>query len=384
MAVQIPPADMTYIVVDNEDLKKHPQGYQAALNWVDHIIYRHRLVDGQFKWIPKLRLADIRNCNTKWAYVFMVGHRTDPRVIRNHADNEASLQGHILDRKKNYYELHHQSFIVRVDHIGDANFMYDESYRSIERSDENYHDDWTPLWVKDGKEELEIEKPSYGSGLISKLLRDGRKVTPYTPEMRAANAFLYHNQVYKKTQNFNHAYLNEIFPVSTEMTVDVDVSGYEHFIGPANGFQALLYTNPNLKSITICDINPLALDFTRKLFYTWSANQSYEEFLQEHNIPFSTEVTDWNKPPDEYFWKIHDLNPDIITIIKKIQNNEIPVEFLSIDLTDVDVVDKRLYKEKTLLYYSNILTYAPTIYLRPLLDCDLIWQALMAYMPDQS
>ena len=170
MAVQIPPADMTYIVVDNEDLKKHPQGYQAALNWVDHIIYRHRLVDGQFKWIPKLRLADIRNCNTKWAYVFMVGHRTDPRVIRNHADNEASLQGHILDRKKNYYELHHQSFIVRVDHIGDANFMYDESYRSIERSDENYHDDWTPLWVKDGKEELEIEKPSYGSGLISKLL----------------------------------------------------------------------------------------------------------------------------------------------------------------------------------------------------------------------
>ena len=382
--MKIWPSDMTYIVVDNEDLKKHPQAYQNALNWVDHIIYRHRLNQGPYMWTRELRMEDFKSCKTIWAYVFKVGHRTDPRIIRSHADDEASLQGHILDRKENYYELHDQSFIVRVKHVEGADLIYDDTYRSVKRSEDNYHDDWTPLWIEDGGEELNIKNPSYGSGIISHLLRNGHKVTPYTPELRDVKAYLYHNQVYKKTQKFNNTQdIFNVYPTSTEMPVEVDTENYEHFIGPANGLQALLYTNPYMKNLYFCDINPFALEFTRKLLYKWNPQQSYQTFLENNNITYSTNG-DWSISPDEYFWKIYDLNPSIIETIKNIQQNKINVEFLPIDMTDVDTISKYYYKEKTVLYYSNILTYSPTIHLRPIIDCDLIWQSLMAYMPTNS
>ena len=42
-----------------------------------------------------------------------------------------------------------------------------------ERSSENHHDDYTPLWIKSSNEKKKYHGLKFGSNLISKILENG-------------------------------------------------------------------------------------------------------------------------------------------------------------------------------------------------------------------
>jgi hypothetical protein len=98
---------------------------------------------------------------------------------------------------------------------------------------------------------------------------------------------------------------------------------------------------------------------------------------------YEQEQYEWSVTPDDFFMNILETNPNLLEVIKKIRSNEIKLEMHNADLTDVDTV-KQYFNNKTLLYYSNVLSYSPTIHNMPLIDGDLIWQALLSMLPDDS
>lgn len=114
-------------------------------------------------------------------------------------DRELSMMGHILDRKDNWYEVHHQFVFVRTSHwiqSGRPKFGIEgercSSLPNINRSYENFHDDYTPLWVTLGEGSTTISNDlKDGWSLLSGLLRNGFKVKPFTQRIRSMKGFCY-------------------------------------------------------------------------------------------------------------------------------------------------------------------------------------------------
>ena len=82
------------------------------------------------------------------------------------------LIGHVLDRKDRYYQLHPQQFILNVNkwkQIGspDFNCRSDNNLSAIKRSDDNFHDDYTPTWIQASDSSVSCEKLKFGGFVIS-------------------------------------------------------------------------------------------------------------------------------------------------------------------------------------------------------------------------
>jgi hypothetical protein len=105
---------------------------------------------------------------------------------------------HILDWKENWYELHQQFVLVNVKHwknigcpkFGDWNPGTDRLV-VLERSKENFHDDYTPLWIKDtGQTRLQYHsKP--GWNFIDQALKNNLKIINWNQTIRDKRTYYY-------------------------------------------------------------------------------------------------------------------------------------------------------------------------------------------------
>lgn len=109
-----------------------------------------------------------------------------------------SLMGHILDRKESWYELHQQFVVVKVSHwikSGRPSFGYEgDSFSdvvNVERSIENYHDDYTPLWVKPMVGSLGYTHLKDGWSMMNGLMKGGYDIKPFTPHIRSLKTYCY-------------------------------------------------------------------------------------------------------------------------------------------------------------------------------------------------
>ena len=123
-----------------------------------------------------------------------------PEIISEfEKDEDLSMMGHLLDRKNSWYEVHHQFIFFRTSHwikSGRPKFGIEgercSSLPVLKRSSENFHDDYTPLWVTLGNGELTVKNDlKDGWSLLSGLLRNGFKVKPFTQRIRSMKGFCY-------------------------------------------------------------------------------------------------------------------------------------------------------------------------------------------------
>ena len=134
--------EVTLLLVDNDKLKFHDFAYNIALNIADHLVWYHEWGDGgPWECVSSLNDTHIKSCNTKYCLVVKVGTYFNSSVLYSNLDNDVSLAGHILDIKNRYYELADKLFLVNVD---DYDTTQQKTYRSIIRSEENYHHEYTP------------------------------------------------------------------------------------------------------------------------------------------------------------------------------------------------------------------------------------------------
>ena len=100
-------------------------------------------------------------------------------VIRDEPQYLAAA--HILDWKERWYELHHQFVLINVNNWKKANKPYFGSWAKIswdggvgieelpvvERSKENFHDDYTPLWIKNTGKKFSVQHYAGAAAEIS-------------------------------------------------------------------------------------------------------------------------------------------------------------------------------------------------------------------------
>lgn len=114
------------------------------------------------------------------------------------ANPDFYLIGHLLDRKDRWYEIHEQSFAINMQvyrQLGCPQFGKEQvmtaEMPAVERSTENFHDDYTPFWLKPAAGSVAIHKAKPGHGLISAGIRAGHTLHAFPQVIRDSKYFFY-------------------------------------------------------------------------------------------------------------------------------------------------------------------------------------------------
>jgi len=207
---------------------------------------------------------------------------------------------HILEWKNNWYELHHQFVLVNVGNWNIINRPKFGDWKSatddlvvINRSIENFHDDYTPLWIKDtGLRQLQYHNKQ-GWNFIDKGLRSGLSIINWNQSIRNKRTYYYpetDSDIFFKSYmnkhlsprliNYNQKKLikeistgvsNQIWAINSEhMHIQNADKKYNIVALPASGFKYLDIFKSNALNdngtILIYDYNQLSLDWIKHIY----------------------------------------------------------------------------------------------------------------------
>lgn len=307
--------------------------------------------------------------------------------------------GHILEWKDAWYELHHQFVLVNLSNWTKAGKpIYgswtpeEEDLIVIERSQENFHDDYTPLWIKSTGQVRRQRHCRQGWNFIDKSLKAGfdilnwnqtirNKRTYYYPETQSALFYqcLVSKKYDKAITNYNQQqFLNlvingvgdQIWALNSEhMNIRNNNEQFETVALPASGFKFLdIIKSRALKNnglILFYDFNQKSLDWITHIYQSDSLDIKHliQSFPYKHNLIWRG----INNPPiiqndvlassflesleaTENYFGGHDKFVEYI-----IQFRKLNVKFLKVDLINnpYDLITE-IGDKKTLLHISNI------------------------------
>jgi hypothetical protein len=239
------------------------------------------------------------------------------------------VAGHILDRGDAYYELHHQCYVVNLEYYKELNFPFvgKQELRSRHsqiapvRSTDNFHDDYTPLWITTGTTNQVYEHKCHGWNILQTALSNNKTCIIFDNNLR--NSKKHHYPESKKDFQKSLPWLyfkndfcsNEfVHTDNTEKNKNI-FKKFDQIVLPASG-------------------------------------TLYLDLIEEGNVVFY----DYNQKSLDY-WK------ETITYNKKISYSFVKTNLL-IDNILLDHIDKNA--TSTLINLSNIFCYEGTASLYPL------------------
>ncbi len=310
-------------------------------------------------------------------------HHEIPHFLENNPG--FAIAGHILDKDDKFYELHHQCFIINIDWwknngrplIGKEE--YSTAWTTVKpiRSEENWHDNYTPHWIAQGTTSENYTGRRFGWNIIDTALKSGAGVVSFDEVMRDSKYYIYpevasdfHSKisgVLEGLQGYGHFAANTEAP--PDKLLDTDMQGV---ICTAGGITPLLtaYTaglKPGGK-LTVFDFSPVSLAIQRKLreincdytdfkttFYSLFASLDLEPMVKAHrNIDRMQEL-------------INEMMPEGLEDFIKNVWPHLDVVFVPCNLFDISQVKNRLAArhagEKTYVHLTNILHYQNTAWL---------------------
>jgi len=285
------------------------------------------------------------------------------------------IAGHILDRKRSYYELHDQCYIINLKKW--AEYEYPEIGAEKEkekhlkaipiRSEENYHDNHTPIWIKPGNEMIEYEDKCHGWNIISIALDNDEDIVIFDQKFRDGKKCYYaeydsdfQENSEKIYQKYNFAANRLYYPTNTEKLQKVKIKGpITQLIVPASGFNWLLYLDKygydENTEVIFYDYNPNALWYMKETINEFKGHD-YHKFLKEliKDEELIKKAPDWFQSKQE-----------IVTRFSKISKlwnikDEVKIDFVQCDLLNEFNI-KVNNDENTIFNVSNIFAYEPTV-----------------------
>ena len=150
--------------------------------------------------------------NETWAVVIAAGSVVfKPEIVEEIVDHcvkhNSPLAGHILDRNGNF-QLHPQFFCINVDVYKRWARLFDPvpySFAGIamERSEENVHDNYTPLWVRAAAgHQRRLYIDGFASRYISWLAEQGHTIVNIPDEIRQHKLYGYPEHNHQDIRNF--------------------------------------------------------------------------------------------------------------------------------------------------------------------------------------
>lgn len=129
------------------------------------------------------------------------------------------ISGHVLDRGDAYYELHHQCYVVNLKHYKDLDYpeigkhQLGCSHKQTEpvRSIENFHDDYTPLWISPGNSLEKYSHKCHGWNILSRAWDSDLKVLVFDQKIRQGKKHHYPESKKDFEKNLSWIYFRNQF-----------------------------------------------------------------------------------------------------------------------------------------------------------------------------
>jgi len=267
---------------------------------------------------------------------------------------EFFICGHVLDRGDAYYELHHQCYIINLNlfrqlgmpSVGNLDLGVKHTQFQPIRSTENYHDEYTPVWIKTGSSLKEYNHKCHGWNILKIAFEKELPVLVFDADFRNSKRHHYPESRKDFLKNLSWIYnresecaINFVHTTNTEKNTLLSVSEkFDQLIIPASG--TLYHDLIDAGSVVIYDYNEKSLaywenHFPRKPGITYSfvkADLLGNNNLSDYVLPnkktlvnlsniFCYEGTAAMKPmyyrlhkENEIIIKLQDKNPDVIIV----------------------------------------------------------------------
>lgn len=355
--------DFSLIIVKNESLLDSIKDY--FYENLLHDFEDDRLLDCKIENIDKT----LEQVKTKYAVVIQEGifffDHIDNNFLKSVIENinGYALIGHVLDRKERYYHLHQQQFILDVEKWRDINKpsfnCRSGTVTNIERSKDNFHDDYTPTWIKQTEGTTSYDKLKFGGYVISELLEHNLKVRPFNNNERHVKKFVYYDIDEQVSNILSYEKVNPYsfyYPKTTRSKKRMFTESGNKYITVANAVESLYKIKDVYKDITsidFYDISITALIFTEHFIKNFRSD--YKNFVKEFDNMGARPWTTLDLPNEDYYQLdgYNDVN-EIHDVLEHIRNN-VKINYYYGDITRSSVVD--LLKEPTIMYVSNCFKY---------------------------
>jgi hypothetical protein len=238
------------------------------------------------------------------------------------------------------------------------------------RSELNYHDSHTPIWVALGNVQRNYKHKAHGWNILSVAFSNAKHVQVFTSYIRDSKKHYYPEYPESYMNEINYVYNRDafcsgvaVYPFNSESFKQLPVSNVEQLVVPAAGLNWMLLVNNYCTDdvvIKFYDYSLPTLNFIRKLFSDWDGidyvkfvnsylTETFGFIANKHEIPFCGPQdleTEWLKFKDDCHWD---------------KFKKLKVEFHWVNLLDTS---KSLYwidqNKNTLINASNIFNYIGT------------------------
>lgn len=209
---------IVYCVVDNLDLCLSGWAKEVNINLSDFLIHRC-MIKGYDVYIGKDQneLLQAAAKDGFYSHAVIIASGTSLKLsdrlfpaIESLCEKEFFVAGHILDREKSYYELHHQFYVVNLNEYTSLNYPVvnqpeEIPHSQIEplRSDELIQGDYDlPLWIKPGTLLKPYERKKHGCDIIAVGLANNRQIIDLGEDVRTSKKYIYFE--------YEHVFLREV------------------------------------------------------------------------------------------------------------------------------------------------------------------------------
>jgi hypothetical protein len=296
-----------------------------------------------------------------------------------------AVAGHILDKGDKFYELHHQCFIVNMNwwknngrpQIGREEYSTAWTTVKPKRSEENWHDNYTPHWIAQGDVSENYTGRRFGWNIIDTALKTSAAVVSFDESLRESKYYIYPevagdfhskiSEVLESLQGYGHFAANTESP--PDKLLDTDMQGV---ICTAGGITPLLtaYT-AGLRSggkVTVFDFSPVSLAIQRRLR---EINCDYKDFKTTFYSLFGElhlgPMIKADRNLDRMQELINKMMPEGLEDFIKNVWPHLDILFTPCNLFDISQVKNRLADrhagEKTYIHLTNILHYQNSAWL---------------------
>lgn len=316
------------------------------------------------------------------------------------------LIGHIPDRDDGYYELHDQCYIINLKTYQElgcpvvGEFTYYSEHTQIEprRSEENIHDDYTPIWVTGGDISKTYKHKWHGWNILSVAFANKKHVKVIMDRFRNNKVYYYPNYelafIPKSTYLYGKnqvAAQSMFYPHNTEEIVKIDFKGpISQLVTQSSGLNwidyLITYGYNKDTVVRFVDYNLFALECMKHIIDNWDGT-NYSVFIQDY---VKQRASFLNKDGTEWLaaqGKLYDPDIPEWTLIKETINFEFRHEDLVLN-KGLDVSSWLDNKPNTIIHLSHIFNYDPVAPFVPLkhriYSEKLLIDKLKKYVPEAT
>jgi hypothetical protein len=321
-----------------------------------------------------------------------------------YSGKEFFIWGHIPDRDDGYYELHEQCYIINLKTYKElgcpviGKFEYYSAHTQIapRRSEENIHDDYTPIWVTGGDTERQYKHKWHGWNILSVAFANNKFVKPFADRFRKNKRYYYPNYEPAFIKSCDYLYgKNEVasqtlfYPYNTEEVIKINCSTpIQQLVIQASGLQfieyLLEYGYDKNTVVRFVDYNLFALECMEYIIKNWDG-LNYLEFVKTYVNKRSSFLKNKKQEWITLTGVEQRIDPVIWSDISKV----VKFEFSHQDLVlnkNLEVSDWLDAVPSTIVHLSHIFNYDPVAPFVPLrhriYNENLLFKKIKEYNPN--